>query len=174
MKKILDILDQKKVWIDRSGVEHRLKDMDKQHRANVLALLERMALKLYHSACYEAVTCPEPSGDMANDSYDAAINELFNQSHIDWLNEKPLVVKLRKMAARDEKVADERQGNGVDFVIVDEVWRRELVCAIDASALGINTPCDKCGHNTSLHRGVHNPNLTGCLACMMISAQKTS
>lgn len=38
-------------------------------------------------------------------------------------------------------------------------------CTANATSWPQGFPCKECGHNGSMHRGRHNPNVRECLAC---------
>lgn len=68
-------LQNTKTWTSADGKTRKLKKMHRAHRANLLAKLERDATDYYGSA--------------------------YDDEALRWLNQQPLVKKLRKLVAAD-------------------------------------------------------------------------
>lgn len=103
------LLEQRIWWIPRNEPAIRLKDMEPSHRKYLLAFLHRNAARYKQYAEVQFIgmaTGPlGPGGDMAIDAVDSAMDELFEQPSKDWLEEQPLVKRLSRMVARDERRA---------------------------------------------------------------------
>jgi len=99
----LALLGQKKVWIDKQGVKHKVKDIDAGYAANIIRFLERRANSIKFAtdlAIIEEVSGPMgPGGDAANDALDAEIDRLWAEDPKEWLHRQPLLVALNKRAA---------------------------------------------------------------------------
>jgi hypothetical protein len=129
----MGLLSQDRVWIE-DGKLIPLKELQPQHRRNLIAYLERNAEKLKWSFELAMLSGLQPSGDMACDAFDSEMEKLERTSGIDWLNGLPLMIELRRiekkynsperlrklqvrraeeMRARLEmQAADERERNG--------------------------------------------------------------
>ena len=106
----LDIIEQDEIWITRDGRVLRLEDMEPSHRRNTLRMLERRADSYNILAFRRYFMFPlggGPSGDMANDAFDQAMDEFIEEHPRDWLSKQPLVRRLRALVEDDN--ARERQ-----------------------------------------------------------------
>lgn len=103
------LLEQRVWWVPREEPPIKLKDMAPSHRKHLLAFLRRNAARYKQYAEVQFIglaTGPMgPGGDAATDAVNSAMDELFNQSPKDWLEEQPLVKRLAKMVTRDERRA---------------------------------------------------------------------
>lgn len=97
-----DLLDQAEIWIDGSGDEHEIAEMEPRYCANVVRFLARLAPQLAaadslamlsvrmpgaHTQAFDEVAC-----DMADGFQRKATDP------IGWLNDTPLMVALRARA----------------------------------------------------------------------------
>lgn len=113
-------LYQDEVWITKDGHTLRLVDMTPEHRQNLLAWIRRNSSRLKLSAELSLCTGPEPSGDAASDCFDSMFDEVLRTPAAQWIEEQPLVVRLRELVAAD----------------VPQRRRRALVMPVPAGALG--------------------------------------
>jgi hypothetical protein len=104
------LLDQATWWIPKDADPILLTDINDSWRPNLIAFLERNAAKYKSAEEWEflgLITGPlGPSGDMAQDSCDAAMEDLMHQQPQDWIAEKPLfkeLLRLEKAAKRRAK-----------------------------------------------------------------------
>lgn len=99
------LLDQDVWWKPREEPALTLKAMKPSHRAHLLAFLRRNAVR--YKRFYEGafIGGPMPSGNAASDAVDSAMDELFYQKPEEWIEKQPLVKRLRRMVAKDERKA---------------------------------------------------------------------
>lgn len=76
------ILDQDEVWVDGAGQSHRLEEMDRHHRANLIPFLRRSAVTLYIDALRRGVTFA---------GHDDREGQSIAES---WLEQTPLMRRL--------------------------------------------------------------------------------
>jgi hypothetical protein len=89
-------------WLDGDGKLWKLENMRPDHRRNVLAHLEKRAKGLKSQYEWSLLRGPQPHGDAACDAFDAGMTQLMEQKPITWLNEQPLVIRLRELIAEDD------------------------------------------------------------------------
>jgi hypothetical protein len=98
---VYELLDQDKIWLTKEGKFLLIDNMAPAHIHNLLAWFERRAFKLkqvYELAMVISGSGPlGPSGDMACDAFDSECEELWNTPELVWLNEFPLIQKLREL-----------------------------------------------------------------------------
>lgn len=95
-------LYQDKVWTQSNGVTMKLKKMGPSHRANLLRWIERNGAKLLQAELNAATHFGMfLQGDMAIDAIDAEIAHLEDESPASYVDGLPLVIKLRKLVAKD-------------------------------------------------------------------------
>lgn len=93
---VLDLLDQRTWWITKDRQVMQVDDMAPSHRANTLGLLRRGANTLHLAYGMQGVFSNAP---------DEVTNELAEGNPAEWLEEQPLVKRLRKLVKRDLKAA---------------------------------------------------------------------
>jgi hypothetical protein len=98
--RLLDLLYQDKLWIDGECRTLTLKEMKPAHRRNLIAWLERKAERIKNAYEWSLACGPQPSGEMASDAFEQEQAALWEQSGIDWLNETPLMIELRRREAK--------------------------------------------------------------------------
>lgn len=103
----LDLLEQDKIWITREGQTLTLEEMEPRHRRNTLALLRRQALSLNLRYFMRYFGGPGPSGEVAQYTFESAADEFINQRVDEWIEEQPLVRRLKMLV--DEDSARERR-----------------------------------------------------------------
>lgn len=96
------LLQQDKVWIDRTDIEHQIADMEPRYCANVVRFLQRQHNQIGDAALLDMAFLPMPREDTAAfDAVDQAIQaeqcDILSDS-LKWLNETPLLVGLSKRA----------------------------------------------------------------------------
>lgn len=96
----LRITDQDRVWVDRSGTEHLVADMDASYRANAARWLERMARGLHQQAIGRMARLLDdplfgPHGDMATLEADRQFDWICGCTDQEWLETTPLYRALR-------------------------------------------------------------------------------
>lgn len=94
----LDLFYQGEVWVDRESVEHRIVDMEPRYCRNVINFLKRRADRIATAVGVRMITGPQPSGEVANDVFDAALDEL-EADPAGWLESTPLLEALARRAA---------------------------------------------------------------------------
>lgn len=90
---ILDLLEQKRWWVTREKKALRIKDMDWDHRHNVLRILRGKGLQLHLAYC---------SSSIWHDAPEEVLNGLAAMDPHAWLEERPLVKKLVKSLGLDD------------------------------------------------------------------------
>lgn len=102
---VLDLLDQDVWWVPKEGGARRLTDLGPRHRSHLLTWLQRRAALLkdrYEFRFLDTISGPlGPRGEAACDSVDRAMGELLEQSPADWLAERPLYARLRRLVQAD-------------------------------------------------------------------------
>lgn len=95
---VTEKLDQGKVWQTADGRTLLLEEMTPRHRRNLLAWLERNATGLkFHYELAFALSGSGPNGEAAQDAFDDAVDGLMRQSDEEWLEDLPLVQRLREL-----------------------------------------------------------------------------
>jgi hypothetical protein len=97
MTDIFELLDQDEWWEPQGGPPILVETMRPSHVHNLLAWFERKApqLKTYYEVSLAAG--PQPYGEMACDVFESACEDLWNTPVLVWLNEFPLIQKLREL-----------------------------------------------------------------------------
>lgn len=85
---------QDRVWIDQTGKEWRLEEMEPRHRANLIAWMERHAFAFHDRECSRMALGPRPQGDMAQYEFDRSFDELLDTDPLEWLRSTPLYQRL--------------------------------------------------------------------------------
>jgi hypothetical protein len=120
---VINCLYQAEVWTTKDGREIALGDMTPEHRRNLLAWIRRRAEQLKWSAELRICAGPGPSGDAASDCFDAIFDEMLRTPAAEWIEEQPLVARLRELVDAD---APARR-------------RRALAMPVPAGAIGRRT-----------------------------------
>lgn len=94
-------LYQDERWTTRDGKTLALEDMTPEHRRNLLAMLRRRADSYKLSAQMSLAYGMQPSGDAACDAFDAMCDEIGRTPAAQWLEELPLVERLRELVGAD-------------------------------------------------------------------------
>jgi hypothetical protein len=94
-------LYQAEVWVAQDGRELPLTAMTPEHRRNLLAFLRRNAARLKLSAEWDLALGPQPSGDAASDCFDSMCDQIARTPAAEWLEEQPLVGRLRELVEAD-------------------------------------------------------------------------
>ena len=104
---LTELLQQKKWWYTPAHADPiKVKEMTSTHRANLLRWLERHAAKLQDSACRQLEGLAGMiNGEMALDDLEREVDRMESQDSLAWLNDQPLVKRLRMMHDDDERVA---------------------------------------------------------------------
>lgn len=127
----MEELYQDRVWTQRSGVTLKLKKMGPSHRRNLLTWIERNGAKLRRAelnAMWQFSMFL--NGEMAIDAIDSEINHLESISAEQYVDELPLVVRLRKLVAKDSLLPlAERRALDEKAKARSERKRREAVLA---------------------------------------------
>lgn len=96
------LLTQSDRWVDRGGELHDLDAMSVRYKANIVGFLERRAVGLADFYSYGEILSFSgplgPSGEMAQDSLDQALEEADRERRADplkWLRSTPLLQRLR-------------------------------------------------------------------------------
>jgi hypothetical protein len=98
-----DILDQDEIWRDANGVVHQLVDMAPSYRANVIGFLKRRAEELLEGwVRLHYLSGAGPQGELAQDAFDAELTGHAKAQPQDWLEQRPLVRRLRSLNAQEE------------------------------------------------------------------------
>lgn len=92
---IWQTLQQDVIWTAADGVTLHLEEMTPEHRRRLLKWLERHAESLKTQYLWHFFGVTGPSGEAAQDAFESAMDELERQPALDWLNEQPLVKRLR-------------------------------------------------------------------------------
>jgi hypothetical protein len=116
-------LHQGEMWVAQDGRALPLVDMDPDHRRNLLAWLRRNAKRLKWSEEMSLCLGPQPSGDAASDCFDAMLDRLAATPAAEWIEDLPLVARLRELVDAD---APARR-------------RRALAMPVPAGAIGRRT-----------------------------------
>ena len=96
----VEILDQDDFWTTDGGTAIDLELLSDQHRANVIGWLERNAQRLYSFTEWRLfVAGYQPTSDAASDAVDAAHSEFQALTPAKWLEETPLMKRLRELSA---------------------------------------------------------------------------
>lgn len=85
---VLNLLRQDRIWVDKSGRTWPVERMSRRHRRNLLRWLERHAARLAWSWSGRFVTAPD-------DVWAQVERDLTRPR--EWLEEFPLVVRLRRL-----------------------------------------------------------------------------
>lgn len=101
MSNLYDLLDQDVIWESKDGKTLLVEQMAPAHIHNLLAWFERRApaIKSRYDLRF-ALSGAEPlgpSGDMTCDAFESACDELWETPPLVWLNEQPLIKKLREL-----------------------------------------------------------------------------
>lgn len=95
----LEVLDQREVWIDRHGVEHRISDMSPRYCLNVYRFLMRRATLIeLRKSLHESHMWP--SEEDMSDGVFGAYSQWLSEAHARadnpdlWLKSKPLLQRL--------------------------------------------------------------------------------
>lgn len=86
------IAEQDEVWWPKGRGPVRLEDMTPQHRANTLRLLRRNCLMTHFAWTNQFLGAPED-----------VIDEVFRETPEKWIERQPLVRRLARLVAEDEK-----------------------------------------------------------------------
>lgn len=96
----LNLLDQDQIWVTQDGRRMALEVMERSHRRNVLAMLERRVPNLYREWLSEfldeGVTLEQLAG-LGWVSRDPATGRFFPSGGSRWLEDQPLVRRLRAL-----------------------------------------------------------------------------
>lgn len=97
----LSLMNQTTWWVDKQGRPHKLTTMDPRHRANLLPFLVRNA-DHYNRLCWKDHLRHVPSGRLSDGVADAldAIERELELDSAEWLEQTPLVRRLREFEAR--------------------------------------------------------------------------
>ena len=122
-------LYQSKVWVDGAGRVHKIKKMDADHRANVIAYLRRAARTIALRESLKLLAIPDPS-DGVFWAVESTLADLANPQR--WIEETPLMKAL---------------------VQADAKWRREhidlleveLCVSEDSAKIDLEMTCSRCG-----------------------------
>lgn len=100
---LLGLLDQRVWWRPKDAEPLRLEEMEPSHRAHLLAFLRRNAAR-YKSAEWSFLSSTGGHhGDMAGDMLDSIMDELLETKPQNWIEQQPLVKRLRKLVEKDRK-----------------------------------------------------------------------
>lgn len=91
----VNALFQGEHWTDRHGTVHRIEEMPRRYCRNVIRYLERNAEPISWAVGLTVLAGPRPSGDAANDAFDAMLAELDEEPR-EWLYETTLMQALRR------------------------------------------------------------------------------
>jgi hypothetical protein len=145
----VELLDQDKVWWPKKTPQPvALKSMTIEHRYNLLRWLERNAENLKRAQEIPRMRIVVRSSSGASDwemGYHPRLEPLFffdEQPADEWMNAKPLVIKLRKQLAKHERrirreyVADSLE-RGLDIhPHVQRIWQKDDQLLWSATANG--------------------------------------
>lgn len=93
---LLDILNQTEFW-GRLAERVRVDDLTDNRLANVIDYLVRNAASLKFAYELDVLSVPGPNGDAASDCLDSSYSLLLAQTDIEWLEECPLMIRLREL-----------------------------------------------------------------------------
>jgi len=99
----LALLEQDRWWVTHDKRKLRVKGMHPKHRANTLAMLRRNAVDYFNVAAFNVmggVGALEPPDDVV-DSWQRSMGN--PEAAAEWLEEQPLVRKLRRLVRRDAR-----------------------------------------------------------------------
>lgn len=82
-------------WETRDGRSTTFGRMDRQHRLNLLAMLDREARRLKVGYELEVFSGPGPSGDGASLAYERELEDLIALDPVEWIRCLPAVRALR-------------------------------------------------------------------------------
>lgn len=106
---MMRLLEQNVWWRPKGAEPIKLKAMEPSHRYHLLNWLRRNAVRFKNAADWGMVgsmTGPMgPGGDMAMDAVERIADEMFETSPADWIEQQPLVIRLRKLVGRDTREA---------------------------------------------------------------------
>lgn len=74
-----------KKWTQKDGTKIRICDMPDGHLLNTINFLERYATKRMNYEHNKFLSYPEPSGEMAVDAYDQALEQIGQESSEDYM-----------------------------------------------------------------------------------------
>lgn len=84
-------------WTTKDGRTMRIGDMDRSHRENLLAYLERHAVSAKNRYVWWLHMQPWPTSDMALDRFAREVDAADEQDAVEWLNDLPFVKALRSI-----------------------------------------------------------------------------
>jgi hypothetical protein len=109
MPDIFSTLEQEEMWYGQDGYPYRIAEMETSHVYNVVNFLVRRAKALKER--YEwrmAQFAATLGGEMAQDDADRAMRRLIDQAAEDWLENMPLMERLRReLKLRDSITPDQ-------------------------------------------------------------------
>jgi hypothetical protein len=110
---LLELLDQRVWWRPKDAEPLRLEEMEPSHRAHLLAFLRRNAGRYKRGAEWSFLgSIGGHHGDMAGDMLDSIMDELLETKPQNWIEQQPLVKRLRKLVKRDIKAAEAAAAEG--------------------------------------------------------------
>jgi hypothetical protein len=120
---IMALLEQRTWWRPKGAEPALLTALAPSHRAHLLAFLRRNAAlykRVDELAFIRTTTGPSgPQGDMSRDTVDREMTELLDTTPQVWIEQRPLVKRLRRLVRRDEKAAEGTESTGPDAVEVN-------------------------------------------------------
>jgi hypothetical protein len=102
----ISILEQDEVWLPYGATKPvKLKDMAPGHIANLIRFLERKKRMLKNATdlYWAHVAGTHDGGEMAQDALDNIAERLLEQDLDEWFEERPLIIKLRKLQKKYDK-----------------------------------------------------------------------
>lgn len=101
---IAALLEQKRWWVSKDGRRTRVGDMHPRHRANVLAFLRRNAVELHDGVTSAVMLGGGGMFEPPDEVVDEWVRSLGDRKAADeWLDEQPLIRKLRKLVKADRR-----------------------------------------------------------------------
>lgn len=133
---ILAMLKQRVWWRPKDSEPARLVDLAPSHRAHLLAFLRRNAAHYKDASEWGLINSIDGShhGDVAGDALDSMVDELMGTSPQDWIEQRPLVKRLRKLVKNDEKATVGPTASLAENDLVDPTTDVLLVDATEQGA----------------------------------------
>lgn len=97
--RLLDLLWQEEYW-GRPGQRVLVSGLEPEHVDNITYYLLRQAHSLRLEAALHVASGLEPRSDIARDMLDSARAGLHKQSAEEWLEETPLMARLRELQSQ--------------------------------------------------------------------------
>ena len=101
---ILDLLEQKTIWVNRAGQRVQIAKMEPRYAANIVRWLEQRAdvLKFYAEMRWLGFMEMLLNGEMARDCAEREFDSFLNLRADKWLRKRPLVRALKNRAAEED------------------------------------------------------------------------